>query len=251
MGKVNKAIADKISESKNIVIFTGAGISTNAGIPDFRSPSGLYSLVEDMFDLPYPEAIFDIKYFKKNPEPFFKLSAKLFAKNPEPTLCHKFIAWLEAQGKVSLVMTQNIDMLHQAAGTEKIHECHGSYSTAACMKCGKGYIYSELRSNIRGGTVPECSCGGIIKPDVVFFGEQLPQQFYHLLRKPPKADLLIIMGTSLKVFPSVQFAIDMANKTESILVNLAETEYDDMMTYTVHKDVDEFSHEIWDLLKNF
>ncbi len=249
VAKEHDEIYELFRKSKHFVFFTGAGISTNAGIPDFRSPNGLYRLIDKTYDLPFPEAVFEINFFRQNPEPFFRLSSKLLSRNPEPTQCHRFIAWLEHTGRVSLVMTQNIDMLHQKAGSEKVHECHGSYSTSTCQDCGKKSGYDEIEKPLKSGQIPLCTCGGVIKPDVVFFGEQLPDMFYSYLRKPPMADLIVIMGTSLNVFPSAQFALDLAARVPSVLVNLSPTNYDMAMTHVVNEDLDVFAEKLWDRLK--
>ncbi len=154
MKNLYRQIAELISKSQNIVVFTGAGISTGAGIPDFRSPNGLYSLIDKKYNPPYPEAVFDIGYFKRNPHPFYSLSAQLLKKKSKPTLCHKFIAWLEEREQISLVMTQNIDMLHSEAGSKKVLECHGSYSSAHCLKCGKEYDQNKMHRHILLEEVP-------------------------------------------------------------------------------------------------
>jgi NAD-dependent SIR2 family protein deacetylase len=242
-------IAQLIDSSTHITVFTGAGISTSCGIPDFRSEKGLYSLVKNKYSLPYPEAVFDISFFNKNPKPFFELSRDFFSANIEPSLSHKFIAWLEVKNKISLVVTQNIDMLHQKAGTKKILQCHGTYETARCIKCNKNYSLEDIKEYMKKGEVPFCSCGGYIKPDIVFFGEQLPLKFYDYYESPPETDLLLAMGSSLTVQPAASFALKLAVRTRSILVNLSPTEYDDMFTYSVHEDLDTFSRKVWDLLR--
>ncbi len=250
MEKSHEKIAQLILKSENIVVFTGAGISTGAGIPDFRSPTGLYRLIDKKYKPPYPEAVFDIGYFQKNPQPFYSLSAKLLGNESKPTLCHKFIAWLEEIGKISLVMTQNIDCLHSEAGSKRVLECHGSYSVSHCLKCGKEYDSGEMRRHILAEEVPRCQCGGLAKPDIVFFGEGLPDEFYHYMRKPPRADLILILGTSLKVFPSARFAIDLAKKVPSVLVNLEPTDYDGLMTYCFHENLESFAKTVWNLLQD-
>ncbi|MFW5960306.1 MAG: Sir2 family NAD-dependent protein deacetylase, partial [Chitinivibrionales bacterium] len=200
-------IAELIEKSNRIMVFTGAGISTNSGIPDFRSETGLYALLDKEFDLPYPEAIFDIRYFQKDPAPFFKISKDLIKSDYQPTECHRLIAELEKRGKIEIVVTQNIDMLHQKAGTNRLVECHGSFETAHCLECAKEYNLSDIKETLLQGEVPLCSCSGIIKPDVIFFGEQLPASFYEIMITPPQGDLLLILGSSLVVHPAAGFAL--------------------------------------------
>lgn len=238
-------IVKLFKNSKYITAFTGAGISTSCGIPDFRGPKGLYSFVQKKYNLPYPEAIFDIDFFKSNPMPFYQFSKELFTEKAMPSITHKFIAWLEKQNKISLVMTQNIDMLHTIAGNKKVIECHGGYQTAHCINCGKKYKFEDIENSMKNGKVPYCNCGGIIKPDVVFFGEELPFEFYKVYESPPKTDLLVVMGSSLTVQPAANFALNIANSTASILINLDRTDYDYMFTYTIHDDLDKASKMIW------
>ena len=235
--------------ANNITVFTGAGISTSCGIPDFRGANGLYSFVQKKYNLPYPEAIFDINYFKKHPEPFFDLSKEIFDNKIKPSLSHRFVAWLEEQNKISLVMTQNIDMLHQRAGSNNVIECHGTYLSAHCVNCNKFYDIKEIESSLKKGEVPYCNCGGFIKPDIVFFGEQLPIKFFDAYHTPPNTDLLLIIGTSLMVQPAASFALKLAQYSSSIIVNLEPTEYDQLFTYSIYENLDSFSKEVWDNLK--
>ena len=246
--RMYQKIIDLIKKSNNIVVFTGAGISTNSGILDFRSSDGLYNLIEQKFDLPYPEAIFDLDYFKENPEPFFDLVRNLFSQYASPTVCHEFISWLEEQNKVSIVVTQNSDMLHHLAGSKKVLECHGTFRTAHCLECDNEYQLSEYEQTVLDGIIPHCDCGGLIKPDVIFFGEEIPEDFYRLLNNHPKADLILILGTSLNVLPTSKFALEIAEKVPSILVNLEPTQYDDEMTFVINEDLDKFAEFIMESL---
>ena len=158
-----------IRSAENILVFTGAGISTSSGIADFRGPDGLYKLAEEKYSLPYPEALFDINYFNKDPGPFFDLSKNLFLLDSLPSRCHQLIALLEEQGKVCKVVTQNIDILHQKSGSSAVVACHGSYETAHCLGCRKKYDLKDIEQDILEDRIPHCRCGGVIKPDVVFF----------------------------------------------------------------------------------
>ena len=247
---IAKKILDVFLLSNKITFFTGAGISTNCGIPDFRGPKGLYSFVQEKYNLPYPEAIFDINYFCTNPKPFFDLSKDLLSNKIIPSISHKFIAWLEEKNKISLVMTQNIDMLHQKAGNKKVLGCHGTYSTATCINCKKQYILNEIEDSLKAGKPPVCKCNGIIKPDIVFFGEQLPSEFFNAYQNPPETDLLVVMGTSLTVQPAASFALKLSTTAKySIIVNLSSTDFDGHFKYSINEDLDKFSSKIWEDLE--
>jgi NAD+-dependent protein deacetylase sirtuin 2 len=236
-----KTLLDK---SKRIVVFTGAGISTNSGIPDFRGQGGLYETVQTKYGLPYGEAIFDIKYFDKDPHPFFDLSKKLITGQTEPTKCHKWLAHLEEKGRVVKVITQNIDRLHQRAGTKSLFECHGTYDKGHCRSCHREYSFEYYAQDLAEGNIPYCTCGGIVKPDIVFFGESLPKDFYELWENTPQGDLLLILGTSLNVRPAADLVFKLARQMTSILVNKERTEYDKLMDYVVHQDLDLFVQEM-------
>ena len=186
-----------IDESKNIVFFGGAGVSTESGIPDFRSVDGLY---HQKYDYP-PEQIISHSFFKRKPEEFYRFyKDKMLILDAEPNAAHKALAGLEKAGKLSAVVTQNIDGLHQKAGSEKVFELHGSVLRNYCMKCGKFYDAAYIK-NAEG--IPKCSCGGTIKPDVVLYEEGLDDNvIYGAIEAISKADTLIVAGTSLVVYPA-------------------------------------------------
>ncbi|KAJ3429308.1 nad-dependent protein deacetylase sirtuin-2 [Anaeramoeba flamelloides] len=213
----------KKGEFKNVLIMCGAGISVSAGIPDFRSSDGLYKQL-DGFELPYPEAIFDISYFKEKPEPFFRLAKNLYPGNFVPTKTHYFFKLLEQKGILQRVFTQNIDTLERVSGlsSDKILEAHGSFGEATCQSCGAKYDHLEIKSTILKGEVPRCKkCKtGVVKPDIVFFGESLPEKFWDLKKKDfPKADLLIVIGTSLVVQPFSTLIYDVKDECPRLLIN--------------------------------
>ena len=196
---------------KNIVIMCGAGISTSAGIPDFRSPSaGLYFKLKK-YNLPYPEAVFDGDYFKQNPLPFFSLVRELFPEKLTPTTTHKFFTLLDRKGLLKRVYTQNIDALEFLGGLtdDKVIEAHGSFQRSYCTNksCRKTYDLAWLKKEIfspeTNDGVPKCdACGGVVRPDIVFFGEQLPRRFHSSIPNDfSVCDLLIVAGTSLTVSP--------------------------------------------------
>lgn len=244
-----KDIINLFKKAEKIVFFTGAGVSTNCGIPDFRGENGLYSYVKEKYNLPYPEAIFDMIYFKKNPVPFFLLSRELLSNDIEPSVTHKFISWLEMCGKTVLTVTQNIDMLHQKSGSKNVLPCHGTYESARCIDCDMEYRYKDIEIKLLAGKIPICRCGGVIKPDITFFGESLPDSFYFTFNNPPEADLIIVMGTSLEVNPAAQFPLLYRGRCPLILVNNKETRYDDFFTHICNLDCDDFSARVWGELK--
>ncbi|KAL9184363.1 hypothetical protein ACHAXT_002449 [Thalassiosira profunda] len=204
-----KNVADLLSSKryKNILILTGAGVSCNAGIPDFRTPgSGLYDNLAK-YNLPFPEAVFELGFYRSNPDPFVQLASELWpGLKHSPTITHSFIALLEKKGMLLRTYTQNIDMLDVLAGVseEKMIECHGHFRTAACTKCSRSFDGKECkRVIVEEKQAPTCRhCGGYVKPDIVFFGENLPSRYHRLVKQDTKkADLLIVMGTSLMVGP--------------------------------------------------
>ena len=192
-----KKLKDIIDHTDNIVFFGGAGVSTESGIPDFRSVDGLYN---QEWDDP-PETIVSHTYYERKPEKFFKFyREKLLISGIQPNAAHKKLAEWEAQGKLRAIVTQNIDGLHQAAGSKEVLELHGSTLRNYCEKCGKFYDADFIRN---GTGVPMCSCGGRVKPDVVLYEEGLDSNILaRAVRFIAGADVLIIAGTSLAVYPA-------------------------------------------------
>ncbi|KAJ8102107.1 DHS-like NAD/FAD-binding domain-containing protein [Lipomyces tetrasporus] len=190
---------------RNVVIMVGAGISTAAGIPDFRSPkTGLYDNLSRL-NLPYAEAVFDIDYFRKRPEAFYMLAHELYPGKFRPTVFHSFVKVLQDRGVLRRVYTQNIDTLERIAGVsdDKIVEAHGSFAENHCIDCGSEMGKNELEQTMNENKIPRCKrCGGLVKPDIVFFGEALPARFFKLMTADLQAaDLVIVAGTSLQVHP--------------------------------------------------
>ena len=186
-----------VQEAKAIAFFGGAGVSTESGIPDFRSTGGLY---HQEWKYP-PETILSHTFYKSNPEEFFRFyRAKMLAPEARPNAAHKKLAEWEAAGKLTAVVTQNIDGLHQAAGSKHVCELHGSVHRNYCERCGKFYGLDFI---LNGTGVPRCTCGGIVKPDVVLYEEGLDQSVMNdAVDSIARADLLIIGGTSLNVWPA-------------------------------------------------
>ena len=210
-----------IEESRRIVFFGGAGVSTESGIPDFRSVDGLY---HQKFDYP-PETILSHSFFRSHPEEFYRFyKEKMLVLDVEPNRAHKALAALEQQGKLSAVVTQNIDGLHQKAGSKQVFELHGSIHRNYCQKCRKFYGPEFIQQSVG---IPRCSCGGTIKPDVVLYEESLDDRcIMGAVRAIAEADLLIVGGTSLTVYPAAGL-IRYYRGSRLVLINRDETPYDD------------------------
>lgn len=220
LGTIGRLI--KLGRLKNIVVVAGAGISTASGIPDFRTPgTGLYANLEK-YDLPYPEAIFNIDYFSNDPRPFFSLAKELYPGNHRPNYVHYFIRMLHQKGLLLRLYTQNIDGLERMCGIpeDKLVEAHGSFDTASCHLCYTPYPSEEAKRAIMSGSVPTCSfCQATVKPDVVFFGEDLPQKYFQHTTDFPNADLLMIMGTSLQIEPFASLVNTVRSTVPRLLLN--------------------------------
>lgn len=227
-----------IDNSKRIVFFGGAGVSTESGIPDFRSVDGLYN---QKYDYP-PEQILSHTFIMHNTEEFYRFYRdKMLCLDKKPNKAHLKLAELERAGKLTAVVTQNIDGLHQAAGSKKVYELHGSVLRNYCMKCGKFYS-AEYIKNSTG--VPKCECGGVIKPDVVLYEEGLDDSTVTgALRAIQSADTLIIAGTSLTVYPAAGF-ISYFNGDNIVLINRDETPFDNKADLVFHDKVGELLDKI-------
>ncbi|KAL3288092.1 hypothetical protein HHI36_002543 [Cryptolaemus montrouzieri] len=211
------------NKCKNIITMAGAGISTSAGIPDFRSPgSGLYHNLQK-YNLPHPTAVFELDFFHENPRPFFELAKELYPGKFKPTPCHYFIKLMNDKGLLLRHYTQNIDTLERVAGIpgDKIVEAHGTFHTGHCTKCQKEYPLEWMKERIFRDEVPQCeSCAGVVKPDIVFFGENLPSRFHKLLFSDfPKCDLLVVMGSSLAVQPFASLVDRVPRDCPRLLIN--------------------------------
>ena len=229
-------IVQKITEKrvKKIICMCGAGISVSAGIPDFRSPNGLYSNLAE-YNLPYPEAVFEIDFFRSNPHPFYRLSKELYPGiRYKPTKTHYFIKMLHDKGLLQRVYTQNIDSLEKEAGlpTEAVIAAHGNFDTAHCIECGEDHDVQYVKETILGYTddagqkmLPcHCTktegCKGLVKPGIVFFGESLPERFWSSIAEDFRnADLLIVMGSSLVVHPFASLIDKVGSDSYRLLIN--------------------------------
>lgn len=209
-----------IDESERIVFFGGAGVSTESGIPDFRSQDGLYNL---KYDYP-PESIISHSFFLRNTKEFYRFYRdKMLYLSAKPNACHFALAKMERTGKLDCVITQNIDGLHQSAGSKKVYELHGSIHRNYCTRCRKSYSANFIKESVG---VPHCECGGVIKPDVVLYEESLDDEIISKsIEAIQNADTLIIGGTSLSVYPASGL-IDFFHGKNSVVINLSPTPRD-------------------------
>ena len=222
-----------LDESSNIVFFGGAGVSTESHIPDFRSTDGLYN---QEYDYP-PETILSHSFYMRKPEEFYRFYRnKMLFPNAEPNRAHKALAKLEKMGKLKAVVTQNIDGLHQKAGSKEVLELHGSVLRNHCTRCGKFY---GLDAILNSTGVPKCTCGGTIKPDVVLYEEGLDSETIEKsVNYIANADVLIIGGTSLTVYPAAGL-IDYYRGNKLVLINMAATVRDGMADLIIKRKIGE------------
>ena len=215
-----QALQSMIEQSDNIVFFGGAGVSTESGIPDFRSRDGLYN---QKYKFP-PESIISHTFFVRRPEEFYEFYRdRMLALEAKPNAAHLFLARLEAAGKLKAVVTQNIDGLHQAAGSKNVFELHGSVHRNYCMRCGRFYDAEYIKES---SGIPRCACGGIIKPDVVLYEEGLDARVVEgAVSAISSADMLIVGGTSLVVYPAAGF-IEYFRGKRLVVINKSPTPAD-------------------------
>ncbi|MBQ8540909.1 MAG: NAD-dependent protein deacylase [Clostridia bacterium] len=228
-----KKLKSMIDECESIVFFGGAGVSTESGIPDFRSVDGLYN---QSYKYP-PEVIISHSFYKRNPEEFYRFyKDRMIFKDAKPNKAHEYLARLEKTGKLRAVVTQNIDALHTLAGSEKVFELHGSVMRNYCEKCGRFYPIDNI---IQSCGVPKCDCGGIIKPDVVLYEEALDDNVVAgAIDAIRKADMLIIGGTSLVVYPAAGL-INYFNGKYLVLINKSTTDADTRADLVIHEPIGE------------
>lgn len=227
-----------VNESDNIVFFGGAGVSTESGIPDFRSVDGLYN---QQYDYP-PETILSHTFYRRNTEEFYRFYRnKMLCLDAKPNAAHLKLAQWEKEGKLKAVVTQNIDGLHQAAGSEKVYELHGSVLRNFCESCHKFYDVNYIAES---EGVPVCSCGGSIKPDVVLYEEGLDQNtLTGAIRAISEADVLIVGGTSLAVYPAAGL-LDYYNGNKLVLVNKTPTARDGIADLVVQGSIGEIFSQL-------
>ena len=238
MGEIAR-LQEIIDESKNIVFFGGAGVSTESGIPDFRSVDGLY---HQEWDFP-PEVILSHTFFQRKPAEFYRFfQAKMMCDTAKPNAAHKKLAQLEEQGKLKAIVTQNIDNLHQMAGSKNVLELHGSVYRNHCVKCHTFYDFAYMKKN-KG--IPRCSkCGSIIKPDVVLYEEALNQEVVNTsIHAIAHADTLIIGGTSLSVYPAASL-IDYFSGKHLVVINRDKTPQDEMAELVINQPIGKVFEQI-------
>ena len=228
---MNETLKRWVDESSRIVFFGGAGVSTESGIPDFRGVDGLY---RQKYAYP-PETILSHDFFERRPEEFYRFyREKILITDAEPNTAHRKLAQWEAAGKLTAVVTQNIDGLHQKAGSKRVYELHGSIHRNFCTRCGKFYSAGEIAEM---DLVPRCTCGGIVKPDVVLYGEGLDDGVVRgAMAAIAGADMLIIGGTSLSVYPAAGL-IDLYRGKRLVLVNKTATPRDDRADLIVREPI--------------
>lgn len=226
-----------ISESKHIVFFGGAGVSTESGIPDFRSKDGLYNQHDVQFDKYSPEYLLSIDCLQDNPEVFFEFyRQKLNVEGIEPNAAHRVLAKMEAAGKLDGIITQNIDGLHQKAGSRNVQEIHGSTLRNYCSRCGKKFPSDFIFKS--GISIPRCDkCGGMVRPDVTLYGEGLPTEAWEISSGLiSNADCLIIGGTSLAVYPAAYLANNYSGRY-LIVINRDSTPRDRSASLVFHDNI--------------
>ncbi len=238
-------IVDLLNRSNCAVALTGAGVSTASGIPDFRGPQGLWRKVDP--------SKFEITYFYENPDEVWSLflSTFLIQRDVEPNPAHRALAELESMGKLCAVITQNIDGLHQKAGSRRVIELHGSLRYAVCTKCGMKYPLAEVVREYR-DKAPRCKiCGGVLKPDVVFFGEPLPQEALNeAVMLAELSDLFMVVGSSLAVAPANRLPLIAKRRgAKLIIINGGPTELDDIADIVIEGRVEEVLPKIVEALK--
>lgn len=235
-----KELIEAIRGAKCVGCLTGAGVSTLCGIPDFRGPQGLYKQ-------PNAERIFDIDWFDRDPSVYYNGCAELVygLDKFQPGPVHLALKHLEDKGKLAGIATQNIDMLHQKAGSSNVYEVHGSPILHHCRRCGDEKTFEEIMAMLKGGGIPKCTCGGAYKPDITFFGESLPEEAFRSAQELAiRSDVFLVLGTSLTVFPAAglpRLTLQAGGKV--FVVNGQRTDLDDYAA-GVYRDLAEFAEAV-------
>ncbi|MBM4333746.1 MAG: NAD-dependent deacylase [Deltaproteobacteria bacterium] len=252
MEELIQKVADLIRQSEKVIVFTGAGVSTESGIPDFRSPGGVWQKYN-------PEDFYYQKFIssEESREKYWKMSREFYEplKNAQPNAAHRSIVELEKMGKLDCVITQNVDNLHQRAGNspEKVIELHGTAISVSCLTCRKKYAREEIQSRLlRGVRVPKCDqCGGILKPDTVSFGQSMPpretEEAFHRARN---CDLMIVIGSSLAVQPAAAIPLEARESgAKLVIINRDPTYHDSYADVVIHGSAGEVMSKILNRLK--
>lgn len=237
-----------ILESRCLVVLTGAGVSTESGISDFRSPDGIYARWDR-------NRVFDLDYFRRDPAYFYRFAKEELYRfdSIEPNQTHHLLALLEEKGLLKMLLTQNIDGLHQKAGSRTIIELHGGITEGHCLKCHKAFTANDIREEMDRSPVPTCdACGGILKPDIVFFGETLdPSNVKKALLWSEKADVFLVLGSSLMVHPA-GYLPEVAKRSGTLLVivDQHDTAHDDIADYKLEMRLGDFSKALYEAFMN-
>jgi NAD-dependent deacetylase len=239
-------IAEMILESKKVVALTGAGISTESGIPDFRGPQGLWKQVDPRTST--------IQFFRQFPDVFWQFMVDRLGSivRAEPNRAHYALAELERMGKLSSVITQNVDGLHLKAGSRNVIELHGNVREAVCLSCGKVVPMEEAMGKVKRGYLPpRCECGGVLKPNVVLFNEPLPEEAYRrALLESGTCDLMLVVGTSLQVYPAAYLPVVAKQRgARLVIINMEPTPLDDVADVAIHAKAGEALPAIVNALK--
>lgn len=235
-----KELIEAIRGAKCVGCLTGAGVSTLCGIPDFRGPQGLYKQ-------PNAERIFDIDWFDRDPSVYYNGCAELVygLDKFQPGPVHLALKHLEDKGKLAGIATQNIDMLHQKAGSSNVYEVHGSPILHHCRRCGDEKTFEEIMAMLKGGGIPKCTCGGAYKPDITFFGESLPEEAFRSAQELAiRSDVFLVLGTSLTVFPAAglpRLTLQAGGKV--FIANGQRTDLDDYAA-GIYRDLAEFAEAV-------
>ena len=240
-----ESLREIINQSQRIVFFGGAGVSTESNIPDFRSETGIYNEKQKKYPYP-PEVMLSHSFYENNPEEFFDFYFnKMIYKDAKPNKAHLALAKLEREGKLRAVITQNIDGLHQMAGSKNVLELHGSVHRNYCQECNQFYDLNAMLKMADG--VPKCSCGGTIKPDVVLYEESLDDgTISNSINEIASCDCLIVGGTSLAVYPAAGL-IRYFNGKNLVIINKEITPYDNMATLIIKGKIGEILSQVVDL----
>lgn len=240
-----ESLTEYLRRARRIAVLTGAGISTESGIPDFRSTSGLYRTVTS-------EEVFDIGFFDARPEEFYRVIGPMYRTilAAEPNAGHRALARLERLGKSVSIATQNIDALHRKAGSSSVFEVHGSMATLTCRECGRLFDSDRFESALSAGEVLRCPCGGVLKPDITFFGEGLPHDaFLAATIAFESADLALALGTSLAVYPAASLPQNRKSGVPLLIVNKTPTPLDGAAALVIHAPLGETLEKAVDRLE--
>lgn len=228
-----KQLANLITDAQSIAVLTGAGISTASGIPDFRSASGLYANGNN-------RNVFDLPYFIRNPAYFYTFARTFYpqVRDAQPNSAHRALADWQRRGKEVTVITQNVDDYHQRAGSDPVYTVHGNFIHSTCLRCRNQILTETLFPEISRGEVPHCGCGGVFKPDITFFGEMLPEQDWDAsVAAIGRADLVLVLGTSLSVYPAAGLPGYRSPRSKLAVINQDPTSLDHEADLVIHDDL--------------